>query len=107
MIAARPAEWQADLAVRLALRVRGRRGRPRDGNLPPALALLRRTGVTPPENDPLVVGWVSREARLSELRADPLLDHLLPRIFEQNPPRPAGLQGPGGDHGKSVGQPGV
>ncbi|MFI6881892.1 DUF7824 domain-containing protein [Streptosporangium canum] len=83
VIAARPAEWQADLAVRLALRIRPRRRRnPGDQNLAPALALLRRTGVTPPAHDPLVVGWVSREARLSELRTDPLLDHLLPRIFE-------------------------
>ncbi|WP_031167988.1 DUF6493 family protein [Streptosporangium roseum] len=83
VIAARPAGWQADLAVRLALRIRPRRRRnPGDQNLAPALALLRRTGVTPPAHDPLVVGWVSREARLSELRADPLLDHLLPRLFE-------------------------
>ncbi|MER5325792.1 DUF7824 domain-containing protein [Streptosporangium roseum] len=83
VIAARPAEWQADLAVRLALRIRPRRRRnPGDQNLAPALALLRRTGVTPPAHDPLVVGWVSREARLSELRTDPLLDHLLPLIFD-------------------------
>ncbi|MFC4059556.1 DUF6493 family protein, partial [Planomonospora corallina] len=83
-ITARPVAWQADLAVRLALRVRdGRRSLPlRDGNLPLALALLRRTGVTPPEHDPLVAGWVSLGARLGELRTDPLLDHFLPRIFE-------------------------
>ncbi|GAA4186671.1 DUF6493 family protein [Streptosporangium oxazolinicum] len=83
VIASRPAAWQADLAVRVALRLRPRRRRaPRDRNLPLALALLRRTGATPPAHDPLVVGWVSRDARRDELRADPLLDHLLPRLFE-------------------------
>ncbi|WP_329092277.1 MULTISPECIES: DUF7824 domain-containing protein [unclassified Streptosporangium] len=83
VIASRPAAWQADLAVRVALRLRPRRRRaPRDRNLPLAFALLRRTGATPPAHDPLVVGWVSRDARLGELRADPLLDHLLPRLFE-------------------------
>ncbi|MGJ6966526.1 hypothetical protein ACSDR0_31900 [Streptosporangium sp. G11] len=82
-IASRPAAWRADLAVRVALRLRPRRRRaPRDRNLPLALALLRRTGATPPAHDPLVVGWVSRECRLGELRDDPLLDHLLPRLFE-------------------------
>ncbi|MFC6579525.1 DUF7824 domain-containing protein [Planomonospora parontospora] len=84
VITARPVPWQADLAVRLALRVRGGRrwGRSRNGNLPLALALLRRTGTAPPEHDPLVVGWVSLQAGLGELRADPLLDRLLPRVFE-------------------------
>ncbi|GAA3445364.1 DUF6493 family protein [Planomonospora venezuelensis] len=84
-ISARPVPFQAELAVRLALRVRGgrrRRARSLDGTLPLALTLLRRTGAAPPEHDPLVVGWVSRGGRLGELRADPLLDHLLPRIFE-------------------------
>ncbi|MFI6451253.1 DUF6493 family protein [Streptosporangium amethystogenes] len=83
VIASRPAAWQADLAVRLVRRLRPRlRRAPRDRNLPLTLALLRRTGTTPPAHDPLVVGWVSRDARLSELRADPLLGHLLPRLFE-------------------------
>lgn len=78
-----PPGRQADLAIRLALRLRPRRRPdPRDRNLSLALALLRRTGATPPEHDPLVVGWVSGEARIGELRSDPLLGHLLPRIFE-------------------------
>ncbi|MEU8247372.1 DUF6493 family protein [Nonomuraea sp. NPDC048916] len=79
VIAARPAAWQADLAARLALRLRpARRRDPRNPNLALALALFRRTGATPPEHDPLVVGWVSAEPR----RDDPLREHLLPRIFE-------------------------
>ncbi|GGO69129.1 DUF6493 family protein [Nonomuraea cavernae] len=79
VIAARPAAWQAELATRLALRLRPvRRRAPRNLNLPLALALFRRTGATPPEHDPLVVGWVSEEPR----RDDPLREHLLPRIFE-------------------------
>ncbi len=88
VIAARPPEWQADVAVRLALRVRprrrgGRSGRDRDGdrNLALALALLRATGAAPPDHDPLVVGYVSRDARPGSLRTDPLLPHLLPRLF--------------------------
>ncbi|GAA2856435.1 hypothetical protein GCM10010517_14750 [Streptosporangium fragile] len=85
-VAARPAEWQADLAVRLALRVRVRRerweGDPRDRNLPLTLELLRRTGVTPPEHDPLVVVWAGTPPTAERLRDDPLLDTLLPRFFQ-------------------------
>nr|BFE77653.1 hypothetical protein GCM10020093_002540 [Planobispora longispora] len=85
-VAARPAEWRADLAVRLALKVRARRrtrdGDPDDRNLPLALALLAQTGVAPPEHDPLVAGWVSMTPDADRLRDDPLLDVLLPRIFQ-------------------------
>ncbi|MEU6997275.1 DUF6493 family protein [Nonomuraea sp. NPDC046570] len=83
VIAARPTAWQADLAVRLALKVRRQRqvSIP-DPNLAPALGLLRRTKVVPPAHDPLVTGWVAWGVRLDELRDDPLLDHLLPRLFE-------------------------
>ncbi|MBB2915038.1 hypothetical protein FHS43_006353 [Streptosporangium becharense] len=85
-VAARPAEWQADLATRLALRVRVRRDRweddPRDRNLPLTFALLGRTGVTPPEHDPLVVVWASTPPTAERLRDDPLLDTLLPRLFQ-------------------------
>ncbi|MGI5491528.1 hypothetical protein [Microtetraspora malaysiensis] len=83
VISSRPASWQADLATRLALRIRSRsRLNPGDLDLRLAFALLRHTGATPPPHDPLVVRWVSGEALPSELRTDPLLDHLLPRIFE-------------------------
>ncbi|MFF5205932.1 DUF6493 family protein [Streptosporangium sp. NPDC000396] len=80
-IGARPQKWRADLAVRLALRLRARR-RETDPALPLALALLRDTGATPPEHDPLVVGWVSTTPSARQLLKDPLLDTLLPRIFE-------------------------
>ncbi|WP_067177244.1 DUF7824 domain-containing protein [Microtetraspora niveoalba] len=79
VIAARPSEWQADLAVRLALRLRGSRAQARDDSAELALELLRRTGAVPPAHDPLVVAWVSAPPALEH---DPLTEHLLPRIFE-------------------------
>ncbi|MFE3448924.1 DUF6493 family protein [Nonomuraea sp. NPDC059194] len=75
VLSARPAAWQAALAVRLAARLRG----PRDPGVPLALALLRSMGAPPPEHDPLVVAWVSAGWRP---RPDPLTDALLPRMFE-------------------------
>ncbi|NUW41331.1 DUF7824 domain-containing protein [Nonomuraea rhodomycinica] len=79
VVAARPDAWQADLAVRLALRVRARRRPPlADRVLELALALLRRTGATPPEHDPLVVAWARQVPR----PGDPLTRHLVPRLFE-------------------------
>ncbi|MEV6863686.1 DUF6493 family protein [Streptosporangium subroseum] len=78
VISVRPGEWQADLAARLALRLRNRRS----PEAPLVLALLRRTGVTPPEHDPLVVAWVAVPPTAAQLRKDPLLGALLPRIFE-------------------------
>ncbi|MCT9933487.1 DUF6493 family protein [Planotetraspora sp. A-T 1434] len=71
----RPAEWQAELAVRLAAKIRG----PRDAGIPLALAMLRHTGAEPPQHDPLVVAWVSAGVGSEP---DPLLPVLLPRIFE-------------------------
>ncbi|MFF0574423.1 DUF7824 domain-containing protein [Streptosporangium saharense] len=76
VIADRPAAWRADLAQRLALRTRAAD----DRGMTLALTLLRETGVEPPAHDPLVAGWVSR--RPARLAADPLLGHLLPRLFE-------------------------
>ncbi|MET8048287.1 DUF6493 family protein [Streptosporangium sp. NPDC005286] len=85
-VATRPAEWQADLVVRLALRIRVRprrwEGDLGDRNLPLALALLRHTGATPPDHDPLVVGWADTPPTAERLREDPLLDVLLPRLFQ-------------------------
>ncbi|RGA04514.1 hypothetical protein DI270_013600 [Microbispora triticiradicis] len=76
VLADRPAAWRADLAERLVLRLRSAD----DRGVELALALLRETGIEPPPHDPLVAGWVDRgPARLGE---DPLLDHLLPRLFE-------------------------
>ncbi|WP_405085889.1 DUF6493 family protein [Microbispora sp. NBC_01389] len=76
VLADRPAAWRADLAERLVLRLRAAD----DRGVELALALLRETGIEPPPHDPLVAGWADRgPARLGE---DPLLDHLLPRLFE-------------------------
>ncbi|MFC7642245.1 hypothetical protein ACFQX6_15780 [Streptosporangium lutulentum] len=79
VIAARPPEWQADLAVRLALRLRGSRAQARDDSMPLALELLRRTGAVPPGHDPLTIAWVSQPP---DLEHDPLAEHLVPRLFE-------------------------
>ncbi|RVX46799.1 hypothetical protein EDD27_9703 [Nonomuraea polychroma] len=76
VIADRPAAWRADLAERLVLRMRVAD----DRGMPLTLALLRETGIEPPPHDPLVAGWVSQwPTRLGD---DPLLDHLVPRLFE-------------------------
>ncbi|MEU6797340.1 DUF6493 family protein [Nonomuraea wenchangensis] len=85
VLSARPPAWQADFATRAALRLPGRaRGsRRRSGDAGAlALAMLRHTGVTPPEHDPLVVEWAARPPTADRLRRDPLLGHLLPRLFE-------------------------
>ncbi|WP_327582874.1 DUF6493 family protein [Nonomuraea sp. NBC_00507] len=80
VIAARPPEWQADVAVRLALRLRGSRAQARDDSVPLALELLRRTGAVPPDHDPLTTAWVSQPP--PALEHDPLAEHLVPRLFE-------------------------
>ncbi|MED7925042.1 DUF6493 family protein [Nonomuraea sp. LP-02] len=85
VLSARPPAWQADFATRAALRLPGRtRGSYRRSGDAGALALamLRHTGVTPPEHDPLVVEWAARPPTADRLRRDPLLGHLLPRLFE-------------------------
>ncbi|WP_344216538.1 hypothetical protein [Nonomuraea bangladeshensis] len=79
VVAARPAEWQADLATRLAARLRGTRAQLDNGAAGLALELLRRTGAEPPAHEPLVVAWASMEPRLA---TDPLAPHLIPRLFE-------------------------
>ncbi|MFI7130889.1 DUF6493 family protein [Nonomuraea sp. NPDC050153] len=77
VLADRPAAWRADLAERLVLRLRGSD----DRGMELALALVREAGIEPPPHDPLVAGWVAREPSPS-LPGDPLLGHLLPRLFE-------------------------
>lgn len=74
VLAARPAGWQAEVAVRLARRIRTAD----DRNAPLALALLRACGAPPPEHDPLVIAWL----RARPVADDPLIGPLLPRIFE-------------------------
>lgn len=80
LIRLRPPEWRAELARRLAGRLRGR-----DPSYPLTAALLRETGVQPPTDDAFIVGWVSEVNRqrplAHSLAADPLLDTLLPQIF--------------------------
>ncbi|MFG6194438.1 DUF6493 family protein [Nonomuraea sp. JJY05] len=79
VIAARPAQWQADLAVHLAGRLRATRRQLENGTVELALELLRRTGAEPPGHEPLVVAWASMEP---DLARDPLARHLVPRLFE-------------------------
>ncbi|MFD1937478.1 hypothetical protein ACFSKW_39015 [Nonomuraea mangrovi] len=80
VLSSRSEPWLADLATRTALRIRAAD----DPGVPLALALLRRTGATPPAHDPLVVAWVAEDVPhgVAALRADPLLKTLLPRLFE-------------------------
>ncbi|NRQ32152.1 hypothetical protein HII36_09935 [Nonomuraea sp. NN258] len=82
VLAGRSPEWQADFAVRAALRLRVQRAARPDPLPTLALAMLRRSGATPPGHDPLTVAWVRRPPTAASLRADPLLDHLLTRLFE-------------------------
>ncbi|MFG1688129.1 hypothetical protein ACGFNP_48850 [Nonomuraea sp. NPDC049269] len=79
VIAARPPEWQADLAVRVAGRLRGTSRQRADGTVALALELLRRTGAPLPDHEPLVAAWASTPPDLDD---DPLAEHLIPRLFE-------------------------
>ncbi|MEU4224102.1 DUF6493 family protein [Nonomuraea sp. NPDC026600] len=81
VLAARPQEWQADLAIRVARRLRVLSPTTEQGGRL-ALLLLRRSGAVPPAHDPLVVAWVGEPPTARRLREDPLLGHLLPLIFE-------------------------
>ncbi|WP_254716547.1 DUF6493 family protein [Actinomadura sp. WMMB 499] len=73
--AGRDDAWRADLARRLAVRLRG----PRYVGLSLVLTLLAETGAEPPDHDPLVVGWTLSGPPRPK---DPLLPALLPRVFE-------------------------
>ncbi|MGW0594334.1 hypothetical protein [Streptosporangium sp. NPDC002607] len=73
-VSGRPMAWRADLAVRLARRIR----RPDDRIVPLALELLRDGEATPPDHEPLVAAWLSAVG----VAKDPLTPHLLPKIFE-------------------------
>ncbi|MEV0162108.1 DUF6493 family protein [Nonomuraea fuscirosea] len=85
VLSARPPAWQAEFAVRAALKLRPVSRRSAVTTSPVSglvLAMLRRSGATPPEHDPLVVAWAAHSPSVASLRTDPLLDHLLPRLFE-------------------------
>ncbi|MEU4234281.1 hypothetical protein AB0F17_59250 [Nonomuraea sp. NPDC026600] len=73
-VSGRPVAWRADLAARLARRIR----RPDDRIVPLALELLRDGEATPPDHEPLVTAWLSAVG----VAKDPLTPHLLPKIFE-------------------------
>lgn len=73
-LAGRPDAWRADVAARLATKIR----RANDPVAPLALALLRAVQGEPPNHDPLVVAWLSAGV----VDDDPLVGALLPRIFE-------------------------
>ncbi|AWS44725.1 DUF6493 family protein [Streptosporangium sp. 'caverna'] len=81
LVRTRPHAWQADLAQRLAVRLRGR-----DPSYELTAALIRETGIEAPTDDGFVLGWVSRRTAgrslVDVLADDPLLDTLLPRLFE-------------------------
>ncbi|MBG0828453.1 hypothetical protein HS041_11815 [Planomonospora sp. ID67723] len=84
MIASRPADVRAEIAVRLTHAVRNEA----DPGAVLALELLRCTGTEPPVHDPLLLAWVrqyiqaSPQTQVERIAEDPLLDALIPRIFE-------------------------
>ncbi|GAA2824219.1 DUF6493 family protein [Nonomuraea rubra] len=73
----RPAEWQADVAHRLAARMR--LPEPRHWEI--AAALVRETGAEPPDGEPFIVGWL-RRVHPETTGRDPLLAAYGPRILE-------------------------
>ncbi|WUI02270.1 DUF6493 family protein [Spirillospora sp. NBC_00431] len=76
----RPDDWRADVAHRVAARIRVSDG---DwGRWHIAAAFTKSAGAAPPVSDGFVVGWVTDGARLGELADDPFLDALVPRLFE-------------------------
>jgi hypothetical protein len=93
----RDPEWLADVARRLATRLRPGSGQATDRiTWATTSALVRRTGIDPPTGDGFVYGWVMEHTApwsgapqqrdhlaLSErLRDDPYLAALVPRLFE-------------------------
>ncbi|WP_283137618.1 hypothetical protein [Rhizohabitans arisaemae] len=79
VLESRPRNWQADLARRLALRLRTSG----DWGVKLAVELFRRTGAEPPVHDPFTAGWVAgAEPTGPEVTDDPFFELMLPRIFE-------------------------
>ncbi|GAA2103653.1 DUF6493 family protein [Actinomadura alba] len=82
VVAARPAEWRAEVARRIAARIRLRDlPWPAGPNWVVAAELIRGAGAEPPPDDAFTVGWV-RWTHPAELHRDPFLDALVPRLFE-------------------------
>ncbi|MEU5994860.1 DUF6493 family protein [Spirillospora sp. NPDC047418] len=78
----RSPEWRAEVAHRVADRVRGADIDWTRWNF--AAELAKSAGAAPPVSDGFVVGWVSDPdpSRSQELSEDPFLDTLLPKLFE-------------------------
>ncbi|GAA3595535.1 hypothetical protein GCM10022419_093540 [Nonomuraea rosea] len=82
----RPAEWQADVARRIAARLR----LPDLTHWAVAAAIVRETGIEPPDEDAFMVGWL-RELDPATAAGDPLFAAYGPRIFEIDGLGAAGL----------------
>ncbi|MDX3109678.1 DUF7825 domain-containing protein [Nonomuraea angiospora] len=73
----RPAEWRADVARRVAARLR----LPELRHWELVAALVRETGIEPPDGDAFMVGWLrSLHSRTAD--TDPLFTAFAPRLFE-------------------------
>ncbi|MFF4623255.1 DUF7825 domain-containing protein [Nonomuraea jabiensis] len=73
----RPAEWRADVARRIAARLRLNDMR----HWEVAAALVRETGIEPPDGDAFMVGWL-RALDPGTAATDPLFAAFAPRLFE-------------------------
>ncbi|MBB5782344.1 DUF7825 domain-containing protein [Nonomuraea jabiensis] len=73
----RPAEWRADVARRIAARLR----LPELRHWEVAAALVRETGIEPPDGDAFMVGWL-RSLHSRTAATDPLFTAFAPRLFE-------------------------
>ncbi|MEO3825063.1 DUF6493 family protein [Actinomadura sp. B10D3] len=75
----RPAEWRAEVARRVADRIRVSDGEWALWHI--AAAFTRSADAAPPASDGFVVGWVT-DTVPRRLADDPFLDALVPRLFE-------------------------
>ncbi|WP_433428129.1 DUF6493 family protein [Nonomuraea sp. CA-141351] len=73
----RPAAWKADVARRIARRLRV----PELRHWEVAAAFVRETGIEPPAGDAFMVGWL-RALDSKPVATDPLFAAFAPRIFE-------------------------
>lgn len=75
-----PPEWRAEVAQRIADRIRVSDGDRALWHI--AAAFTRSAGAAPPVSDGFVVGWVTDGVVPQRLADDPFLDVLVPRLFE-------------------------
>ncbi|MFI0486117.1 DUF6493 family protein [Actinomadura sp. 9N215] len=76
----RPDDWRAEVAHRVAARIRVSDDDWARWHI--AAAFIKSAGVAPPVSDGFVVGWVADGGKPDELAEDPCLDTLVPRLFE-------------------------